>query len=189
MPRSHGLSDGQSNFLRALRSSPNGLAPDSLPSPVVLRRWMRRPRFRAALESVRGAMDFATDLHLAAAAARASNELHRVLTPQTDDPNADMPAQLASQQQQMQSLVRLMRMARRAARARREALQETAVHKPAIAEPAEIARWFVEKLMWYLGQRQDTEMVASIRVRVRDYMLNEIRTSLPQPEVANGVHR
>jgi len=80
-------------------------------------------------------------------------------------------------------------MARRTARARREALQETAVHKPAIAEPAEIARWFVEKLMWYLGQRQDTEMVASIRVRVRDYMLNEIRTSLPQPEVANGVHR
>lgn len=180
MPRGQGLSDAQSIFLRALRTSPNGLAPDALPGPAVLRRWMRRPRFRAALDSVRAALEFATELQLSAAAARASNELHRALTPQSDDPNADMPVQLAAQKEQIHSLVMLMRTARRMRTTRTAQIETSAVP---VAEPAEIARWFLDKLMWFIGQLRDDESVGSFRHRVRDHMLDEIRHALPRIEV------
>ena len=45
------------------------------PSPAILRRWLRRPAFRAALKSVRDALRFQSDFHLAAASARAARAL------------------------------------------------------------------------------------------------------------------
>src|SRR5688572_8470420 len=57
-----------------LRSFCNG-APPRWPSITILRRWLRRRAFRAALESLRETYRFQADFQLAAAAAQATTAL------------------------------------------------------------------------------------------------------------------
>jgi hypothetical protein len=56
MPRIDGCNNHQSAFLRSFITNPAGPAPKDWPSPAVLRRWLRRPRFRAAFESIQSTL-------------------------------------------------------------------------------------------------------------------------------------
>lgn len=75
MPRIKGTSHAQTIFLRAFLKNPAGPPPAEWPPPAILRRWLRRPTFRAALQSVRDAARFQTDFHLAAAGTSAAASL------------------------------------------------------------------------------------------------------------------
>src|SRR6185436_1553315 len=75
MPDLSGTSRAQTIFLRAFRSNPFGPPPDQWPSPAVLRRWLRRPAFRAAMYTVRAALAWQSDHQLAAASAHAASAL------------------------------------------------------------------------------------------------------------------
>jgi len=72
MPRITGTTDAQTTFLRAFRHNPTGPAPADWPTPTILRRWLRRPAFLAALNSLHQTLRFQVDFHLATAAARAA---------------------------------------------------------------------------------------------------------------------
>ena len=54
MARVHGITYRQSQFLRALVEHPSGPPEDQWPHPTILRRWLRRPPFRSALDSLLG---------------------------------------------------------------------------------------------------------------------------------------
>jgi hypothetical protein len=75
MPRIRGTNNRQTTFLRAFRTSPTGPAADQWPSPALLRKWLRRPAFARALDTVLAALRFQTDFHLASAAAIAARAL------------------------------------------------------------------------------------------------------------------
>jgi hypothetical protein len=68
MPNVTGTSRAQTLFLRAFHTHQNGPPAELWPSPAILRRWLRRPAFRSALESVLAALRYQTDFHLAVAA-------------------------------------------------------------------------------------------------------------------------
>ena len=70
MPRINGTNDTQSKFLRVFLTNPAGPPADAWPSPVVLRRWLKKPSFRAALAQIREAYRSQVEMHLASAAAR-----------------------------------------------------------------------------------------------------------------------
>jgi hypothetical protein len=70
-----GTTKTQTIFLRAFRNSPSGPDPADWPSPAILRRWLRRPGFRAALNSLREAFRFQADFQLAASANQALKNL------------------------------------------------------------------------------------------------------------------
>jgi len=53
MPRIPGTTNAQSKFLRAFYHHPAGPAKKSWPSPSILRRWLSKPSFRAALAQVK----------------------------------------------------------------------------------------------------------------------------------------
>jgi hypothetical protein len=72
MPRIPGTTHAQTIFLRTFRNNPTGPAPADWPSPAILRRWLRRPRFRQALHSVQDTLRFQADFHLATAATKAA---------------------------------------------------------------------------------------------------------------------
>ena len=80
MPR---ISDRQQSFLRAFVNNPSGPAAEDWPSPAILRRWLRRPRFRAALNSVQLCIRFQTDFHIASAATSAARNLDNADAPPT----------------------------------------------------------------------------------------------------------
>ena len=80
MPR---ISDRQHSFLRAFVTNPSGPPADAWPSPAILRRWLRRPRFRAALNSVQLSIRFQTDFHIASAATSAARNLDNAETAPT----------------------------------------------------------------------------------------------------------
>jgi hypothetical protein len=68
MPRIPNTTNRQSAFLRALSKNPTGLPKDQWPSPAILRRWLRKPGFRAAFETLRATLAAQTALlrsHLA----------------------------------------------------------------------------------------------------------------------------
>jgi len=75
MPDIPGTSRAQTNFLRAFVKNPAGPSPESWPSPAILRRWLRKPRFRSALNSVQLSIRFQTDFHIASAATSAARNL------------------------------------------------------------------------------------------------------------------
>src|SRR5687768_3987570 len=81
MPRIPGTSHRQTTFLRAFRNHPNGPPLELWPSPALFRKWMRRPTFARAMESVLAALRFQTDFHLAAAAALAAQSLANPASP------------------------------------------------------------------------------------------------------------
>jgi hypothetical protein len=68
MPRINGTTQHQTNFLRAFHTHQNGPPAELWPSPAIFRRWLRRPAFRSALESILAALRYQTDFHLAVAA-------------------------------------------------------------------------------------------------------------------------
>jgi DNA-directed RNA polymerase specialized sigma24 family protein len=76
MPRVDGTTNAQTTFLRAFRTNPAGPAPADWPSPAILRRWLRRPAFVRALTSLREALRFRAQFHLANAANQAAEVLH-----------------------------------------------------------------------------------------------------------------
>lgn len=73
MPDIKGTTRAQTLFLRAFARHPNGPPADQWPSPVVLRRWLKRPGFCGAMNSVLRAMRYHADFHLTAAAASGAN--------------------------------------------------------------------------------------------------------------------
>jgi hypothetical protein len=74
MPRIPGTSNQQSAFLRAFRTHQNGPPAELWPSPALFRRWMRRPTFARAVDSLLQAVRFQTDVHLAFAACHAARQ-------------------------------------------------------------------------------------------------------------------
>ena|SRR5438034_11542316 len=66
----------QRKFLKEFCNGPHGPGIQHWPSPAILRRWLRKPGFRAALRSLQGVMRFQSDFQLASAAASASHYLH-----------------------------------------------------------------------------------------------------------------
>lgn len=63
-------------LLRAFAKNPYGPPPDLWPSPVVLRRWLKRPGFCGAMNSILRALRYQADFHLTAAAASGAHLLH-----------------------------------------------------------------------------------------------------------------
>ena len=94
----------QYQFLRDLReAAETGLNDRPWPRVTTLRRWLRRPGFRAALKSLQAALRFQRDWMLSASAARAAKNLAAMVSEQ--DPRcglSDPDARLAS-------LVRIIR--------------------------------------------------------------------------------
>jgi hypothetical protein len=85
MPRVTGTTNAQSAFLRSFRDN----ATPAWPAPAILRRWLRRPEFRAALRSVRDTIRYQTDFQLVTAAGQATQLL-------AADPAASDVARLAA---------------------------------------------------------------------------------------------
>ncbi len=75
MPDIKGTNRAQTLFLRSFRKSPTGPAPEDWPSITLLRRWLRKPAFRTALDSLREALRFHADFQLTIGASRAAQAL------------------------------------------------------------------------------------------------------------------
>ena len=80
MPRIEGTTNAQSKFLRTFRTSPFGPGAQDWPAAAILRRWLRRPTFVAALQSVQNALRYQADFQLLSAAAAAAHMLHTSVT-------------------------------------------------------------------------------------------------------------
>jgi hypothetical protein len=82
MPNVTGTTRAQTNFLRAYAKNSDGPPADLWPSPAVFRKWLRRPRFARALESILAAVRYQTDLHLAHAACNTAKHIaHAAASP------------------------------------------------------------------------------------------------------------
>jgi hypothetical protein len=85
MPDIKGTNRAQTLFLRSFRKSPTGPAPENWPSITLLRRWLRKPAFKAALDSIRETLRFHADFQLTIGASQAAQSLrapdHTALTP------------------------------------------------------------------------------------------------------------
>ena len=82
-----GTTRAQTKFLRAMSKNPSGPPPELWPSPSALRRWLRRPGFLKALQSVREALFFQADIHLAYTANSAFQALKHALANLPSDPD------------------------------------------------------------------------------------------------------
>jgi hypothetical protein len=91
----------QTKFLRGFARNPDGPPADEWPSPVVLRRWLKRPGFCGAMNSILRAMRYKADFHLTAAAASGANLLH----------GAVAAGDVEIVRKQIDSLIHLLRMA------------------------------------------------------------------------------
>jgi DNA-directed RNA polymerase specialized sigma24 family protein len=86
MPRIPGTTNAQTTFLRAFRSNPAGPPPADWPTPSLLRRWLRRPAFCRALDSLQRAHRFRADFLLTTAATHAAERLNDQAGALADDP-------------------------------------------------------------------------------------------------------
>jgi hypothetical protein len=77
MPDLKGTTRAQTLFLRGFRKDPAGPPPHEWPSPIVLRRWLRKGGFAGAMTSLLQALRWQADFHLTAAAASAGQLLHQ----------------------------------------------------------------------------------------------------------------
>ena len=95
-----------------LRSFCNG-APPRWPSITILRRWLRRRAFRAALESLRETYRFQADFQLAAAAAQATAALASPAptSPPPQDPAPDAQDSAPAPAFDIKIIERLLRLA------------------------------------------------------------------------------
>ena len=96
------LNRHQKAFLRKMRNDPDGLPQEQWPQAVVLRRWLRKPRFKRALKSLRETFAAEIDVMLAGAAARAAKRLQAMLAGESGGQD---------QEQRMQALMRVIRVA------------------------------------------------------------------------------
>ena len=80
MPRQPRLTNRQLDFLRNLRKHPNSLPLMTWPRTTTLRKWMRRPRFAAAIKSLEEAFQVEARLVMAGSAAQAATLLQATLT-------------------------------------------------------------------------------------------------------------
>jgi hypothetical protein len=94
MPRISGQTDAASSFLRSFRTSPSGPPPEKWPPPAVLRRWLRRPSFRAAFASLQDTLRVQADFHVATASSRAALTLTSDTDPQSEIRNPQSAMQL-----------------------------------------------------------------------------------------------
>jgi hypothetical protein len=85
MPRITGTTDTQTKFLRSFRTSPFGPGVEDWPSAAILRRWLRKPAFVAALRSLQTAMRCQADFQLLSAAAAGAHVLHTSITAGNSD--------------------------------------------------------------------------------------------------------
>ena len=76
------LNRHQKQFLRELRDTVGGLPAERWPRIVTLRRWMRRPRFRMAINAIREAMYVEMELMMTSSAASAAKVLQGILNGQ-----------------------------------------------------------------------------------------------------------
>jgi len=106
MPRIRGETDAASSFLRAFRKNPHGPPPDKWPAPAILRRWLRRPSFRAAFNSLQETLRLQADFHLSTAANRAAIKLDSIATDPFD-------AELRTQHSALSTLLRLSHLRQR----------------------------------------------------------------------------
>src|SRR5687768_3265340 len=95
-----GTTRRQTIFLRAFAKNPYGPPPDQWPSPVVLRRWLKRRGFCGAMNSILRALRYQADFHLTAAAATGAHVLHGTL--HGGDP--------VTGRKQIEALIHLLRM-------------------------------------------------------------------------------
>src|SRR5438034_10020435 len=100
MPDIRGTSRAQTLFLRAFRKNPSGPPPEEWPSPVVLRRWLKRRGFCGAMNSILRALRYQADFHLTAAAASGAHLLH----------DAVHGGDVFEVRKQVESLIHLLRM-------------------------------------------------------------------------------
>jgi hypothetical protein len=89
MSRIKGTTERQTLFLRAFRTHQSGPPPELWPSPAIFRRWMRRPTFARAVDSLLDAVRLQTDFHLAFAALHSARQ---VACSAAAPPNPDVPA-------------------------------------------------------------------------------------------------
>src|SRR5690349_1074151 len=82
----------QTRFLRTLRKNPTSFPTDHWPSPLLLRRWLRKPAFRKALNRLLNALHYEADLQLACATTHAALQLNTALRSTA----ADLPILLAT---------------------------------------------------------------------------------------------
>lgn len=114
-----GMTKTQTIFLRAFRDNPLGPPPSEWPSGAVLKRWLRKEKFRHALQGVRDALRFQADLHLAAASTSAAQVLQqcaRMNAAPDGKPETLDADQLKTLNARMASMVQLLRMAHLRAR-------------------------------------------------------------------------
>jgi hypothetical protein len=74
-----GTTRAQTIFLRSLKTSATGTLEAKWPSPVVLRRWLRKAGFLHAMRSVRAALWYQADFQLLAAATGAASALQATI--------------------------------------------------------------------------------------------------------------
>jgi len=134
MPRIKGQSDAASSFLRSFRTDPQGPPPENWPPPAVLRRWLRRPSFRAALASLQNTLQFQADFHLAFASAHAAGQAF------------SHPSSIENQKSKFENLqlLRLSHLRQRFAQAAPAGSEDSRFDDPPAAPPErEITRWDV----------------------------------------------
>ena len=86
MPNMPGTTRRQTIFLRSFLKNPAGPSPADWPSAPILRRWLRRPAFLRALNTIRQTLHFQSDLLLAFASTSAALALNQ--PPLPDSPNS-----------------------------------------------------------------------------------------------------
>ena len=100
MNRKGQVTRAQTKFLRGFAANPYGPPAGEWPSPVVLRRWLKRPGFRGAMNSILRALRYQADFHLTAAAASAAHLLHGTIR----------SGEVDSVRKQVEALIQLLRM-------------------------------------------------------------------------------
>jgi len=115
----------QKEFLKKMREHPHGLPTSEWPKATALRRWMRHPGFRRAIESIRHTLQIQTDLHLLSAAAHASTGLAAILAPGDPESPKESPADAKAS---IASHVQLLRLAHW----RLKELRQAADHREAV---------------------------------------------------------
>ena len=100
MPRITGTSHRQTLFLRSLAKHPEGPPPSEAPSPLLLRRWLKKPRFRVALNSLQKSIAAQRRLELSFTSLAAARTLHEALiappAPNEPKPNEEKKNQTQS---------------------------------------------------------------------------------------------
>jgi hypothetical protein len=100
MEKVESVTRAQTKFLRAFAKNPYGPPADAWPSPIILRRWLKRPGFCGAMNSILRALRYQADFELTAAAASGAHVLHGTI--QSGDVDAI--------KKKIESLVQLLRM-------------------------------------------------------------------------------